>query len=114
MDACRNERLLEQGIEVPGNIPRTILDCFFPNDTDSSARRQSRPDAVFVRSTPGRSHHLDSTKIPPQDRNIHLVEFRLCPDTKPSSTLEAATTQHANTLIRLKTHSSRNPNRNNK
>eukprot|EP00983_Pelagomonas_calceolata_P018264 572294-Pelagomonas_calceolata.AAC.1 len=72
MDACRNERLLEQGIEVPENTSRTIPDWFFPNETGSSARHLSRPDAVFVRSIPGRSHHLDPTKIPPQDRDIHL------------------------------------------
>eukprot|EP00983_Pelagomonas_calceolata_P032126 1008558-Pelagomonas_calceolata.AAC.1 len=52
MDACRNERLLEQGIEVPEIISRTIPDWFFPNGTRSSARHQSRPDAVFVRSIP--------------------------------------------------------------
>eukprot|EP00983_Pelagomonas_calceolata_P052041 1142670-Pelagomonas_calceolata.AAC.1 len=61
-----------------------------------------------------RSHHLDPTKIPPQDRDIHLVGFKFCPDTNPLSTLEAATAQHANALTRLKTRSSRNPNRNNK
>eukprot|EP00983_Pelagomonas_calceolata_P000176 5650-Pelagomonas_calceolata.AAC.1 len=75
MDACRNERLLEQGIEVPENFSRTIPDWVFPNGTGSSARHQSRPDAVLVRSIPGRSYHLDPTKIPPQDRDIHLVEF---------------------------------------
>eukprot|EP00983_Pelagomonas_calceolata_P006427 211232-Pelagomonas_calceolata.AAC.1 len=45
MDACRNERLLDQGIQVPENIPRAIPGWFFPNGTDSSARHQSRPDA---------------------------------------------------------------------
>eukprot|EP00983_Pelagomonas_calceolata_P049465 1141529-Pelagomonas_calceolata.AAC.1 len=68
----RNERLLDQSIQVPGNISRAIPDWFFPNGTGSSARHQSRPDAVFVRSILGRSHHLDPTKIPPQDRDIHL------------------------------------------
>eukprot|EP00983_Pelagomonas_calceolata_P124267 1161089-Pelagomonas_calceolata.AAC.1 len=70
------------------------------------------PGAVFVRSIPGRSAHIDparSAKIP-----SHLVEFKFCPDTNPSPTLEAATAQHANTITRLKTRSLRNPNRNNK
>eukprot|EP00983_Pelagomonas_calceolata_P019680 620051-Pelagomonas_calceolata.AAC.1 len=114
MDACRNERRLDQGIHVPGNISRAIPDWAFPNGTDSCARHQSRPDAVFVRSIPGRQAHLDPSKIPPQDRDIHLVEFKICPDTNPLPTLEAAIAQHANTLTRLKTRSSRNPHRNNK
>eukprot|EP00983_Pelagomonas_calceolata_P118454 1160510-Pelagomonas_calceolata.AAC.6 len=58
--------------------------------------------------------HLDPTKIPPQDRDINLVEFKFCPGTNPFSTLEAATAQHASITTRLKTRSSRNPNRNNK
>eukprot|EP00983_Pelagomonas_calceolata_P014712 467182-Pelagomonas_calceolata.AAC.1 len=43
-------RLLEQGVEVPENISQTIPDWVFPNGTGSSARHQSRPDAVFMRS----------------------------------------------------------------
>eukprot|EP00983_Pelagomonas_calceolata_P007998 261018-Pelagomonas_calceolata.AAC.1 len=114
MDACRNERLLEQGIEVPENISQTILYWVFPTGTGSSARHQSCPDAVFVRSIPGRPSHIDPTKILPQDRDIHLVEFKFCPDTNLFPTLEAASTQHTNTITRFKTRSSRNPNRNNK
>eukprot|EP00983_Pelagomonas_calceolata_P015482 490832-Pelagomonas_calceolata.AAC.1 len=30
MDACRNERLLDQGIQVPENISRAIPDWVFP------------------------------------------------------------------------------------
>eukprot|EP00983_Pelagomonas_calceolata_P124024 1161063-Pelagomonas_calceolata.AAC.3 len=94
MDACQNERLFKQGIHVPGNISRAIPDLFFPNGTESSARHQSRPDAVFVRSIPGRPSHTDPTKVPLQNRDIHLVEFGLSPDTNPFPTLEAATAQH--------------------
>eukprot|EP00983_Pelagomonas_calceolata_P088291 1157171-Pelagomonas_calceolata.AAC.3 len=79
-----------------------------------TACHQSRPDAVFVRSNPGPPSHIDPTKIIPQDREIHLVEFEFCPDTNPFATLEAATAQHANAITRLKTRSLRNPNRNNK
>eukprot|EP00983_Pelagomonas_calceolata_P068617 1149997-Pelagomonas_calceolata.AAC.2 len=120
MDACRNERLLDQGIQVPEllwnfeNISRAIPDWVFPNVAGSSAQHQSRPDPIFVRSIPGRQAHLDPSKIPPQDRDIHLVELKFCPDTNPCITLETAATQHAHTITRLKTRSSRNPNRNNK
>eukprot|EP00983_Pelagomonas_calceolata_P030624 961308-Pelagomonas_calceolata.AAC.1 len=72
MDASQNERLLEQGIGVPENISQTIPDWVFPNGTGSSARHPSHPDAVIGRSVQGRSHHLDPTKIPPQDKDIHL------------------------------------------
>ncbi|KAF5826873.1 hypothetical protein DUNSADRAFT_1832 [Dunaliella salina] len=58
--------------------------------------------------------HLDPSKIPPQDRDIHLVELQFCPDTNPFITLERARTQHSHTITRLKTHSLRNPNGNNK
>eukprot|EP00983_Pelagomonas_calceolata_P067124 1149361-Pelagomonas_calceolata.AAC.2 len=83
MDACRNERLLQQGIHVPENISRSIPDWFFPTSTSSSARHQSCPDSVFVRSIPGRPSHIDPAKIPPQDRDIHRVEFKFCLDTDP-------------------------------
>eukprot|EP00983_Pelagomonas_calceolata_P059004 1145735-Pelagomonas_calceolata.AAC.4 len=82
-DACRKERLLEQDIEVPENVSRTIPDWVFPNGTGSSAQHQSRPDAVYVRSIPGRLAHLDPTKILPQDRKIHPVGSKFCPDTTP-------------------------------
>eukprot|EP00983_Pelagomonas_calceolata_P083787 1156231-Pelagomonas_calceolata.AAC.1 len=114
MDAFRNERLLGQGIGVPGNISQAIPDWVFTTVTGSSARHQSRPDAVFVRSIPSRPSHIDPTKILSQDRDIHLVEFKFCPNTNPFPTLKAATAQHTNTITRLKTCSLRNPNRNNK
>eukprot|EP00983_Pelagomonas_calceolata_P071147 1151097-Pelagomonas_calceolata.AAC.1 len=97
MDACQNERLLDQGKEDPGNISQAIPYWVFPNGTGSSARHQSRPDAVFVRSFPGRPALLDPTNVPTQDRDIHLVKLKLCPKTNPLPTLEAATAQHAST-----------------
>eukprot|EP00983_Pelagomonas_calceolata_P064538 1148177-Pelagomonas_calceolata.AAC.1 len=45
VDACRNERPLQQGIRVPENISRAIPDWVFAAGTGSSARHQSRPDA---------------------------------------------------------------------
>eukprot|EP00983_Pelagomonas_calceolata_P074737 1152675-Pelagomonas_calceolata.AAC.1 len=48
MDACRDERLLDQGIQVPENFSRAIPDWVFPNGTGSSARHQSRPDAIYL------------------------------------------------------------------
>eukprot|EP00983_Pelagomonas_calceolata_P025938 813188-Pelagomonas_calceolata.AAC.1 len=114
MDACPNERLLTQGIPVPENISRAILDWFFPTGTGSSARHQSCPGAIFVRSIPGRPSHIDPTKILPQDMDIHLVGLEFCSDTNPFPTLEAATAQHTNTKTRLTNRTLRSPNRNNK
>eukprot|EP00983_Pelagomonas_calceolata_P061611 1146904-Pelagomonas_calceolata.AAC.2 len=68
-----------------------------------------RPGAAFVRSMPGQPSHIDPTKILPQDRNIHLVGFKFCPDTNPSSTLEAASAQHASTITRRKTPQLKTP-----
>eukprot|EP00983_Pelagomonas_calceolata_P100043 1158525-Pelagomonas_calceolata.AAC.2 len=42
MDACRNERHLQQGIGVPENISRAIPGCVFPYDTGSPARNQRK------------------------------------------------------------------------
>eukprot|EP00983_Pelagomonas_calceolata_P031245 980828-Pelagomonas_calceolata.AAC.3 len=100
-----------------GMLGKSYKQCnawVFPDGTGSPARHQSRPDALFVRPTPGRQAHLDPVKIPPQDRDIHHVELKFCPDTDPYITFERAATQHSHTITRLKTHSSRNPNRNNK
>eukprot|EP00983_Pelagomonas_calceolata_P130958 1161730-Pelagomonas_calceolata.AAC.1 len=87
--------------------------CEIPTGNSSSARHQS-PNAVCVRSIPGRPTHIDPTKILPQDMDIHLIRFKFCHDTNPFPTLKAATAQHANTITRFKTRSSRNPNKNNK
>eukprot|EP00983_Pelagomonas_calceolata_P053858 1143456-Pelagomonas_calceolata.AAC.18 len=46
VDGCRNERLLDQGIQVPENISRATPDWVFPYGTGSRARHQNRPDAV--------------------------------------------------------------------
>eukprot|EP00983_Pelagomonas_calceolata_P038897 1136960-Pelagomonas_calceolata.AAC.2 len=97
---CRNERLLDQDIEVSENISRAIPGWFFP--TGFSARYRGRPDTVFVHSIPDRPSHIDPTKLSPQDRDIHLVKMKLCPDTNPFPTLKAATPQHATTITRLK------------
>eukprot|EP00983_Pelagomonas_calceolata_P060461 1146370-Pelagomonas_calceolata.AAC.1 len=98
MDGCSNERLLDQGIKVPGNILRASPDWGFPYGTGSPARHQSRPDALFVRPISGRQAHLGPSEIPPQDRDIHLVELKFCPDTNPFITHERATTQHYHTI----------------
>eukprot|EP00983_Pelagomonas_calceolata_P055156 1144015-Pelagomonas_calceolata.AAC.1 len=58
MDACRNERLLDQGIQVPENISRAVPDWVFPNGTGSSARHQSCPGIIFVRFIPSRQARL--------------------------------------------------------
>eukprot|EP00983_Pelagomonas_calceolata_P120363 1160699-Pelagomonas_calceolata.AAC.8 len=87
MDGCSNQRLLDQGIQVPENISRAISDWVFPNGTGSPARHQSLPDVIFVRPIPGRQAHLDPSKIPPQDRDTHLAELKFCPDTNPFITL---------------------------
>eukprot|EP00983_Pelagomonas_calceolata_P101092 1158653-Pelagomonas_calceolata.AAC.7 len=61
IDACRNERLLDQGIQVPISRAIPLVDRVFPNGTGSSARHQSRLDVVFVRSIPGRQAHLQES-----------------------------------------------------
>eukprot|EP00983_Pelagomonas_calceolata_P102965 1158866-Pelagomonas_calceolata.AAC.12 len=81
----------------------------FPTGTGSSARHQSRPDAVYVRSIPGRPTNIDPTEILPQDMDVHFVKFKFCPDTNPFPTPEAETAQHTNTIYRLKARSLRNP-----
>eukprot|EP00983_Pelagomonas_calceolata_P029856 934205-Pelagomonas_calceolata.AAC.1 len=67
------------------------------------------PDAIFVRSIPGRAAHLDPKRIPAQDRDIHLVELKLCPDINPLPSLRTSADQHAGTISRLRTRCPRNP-----
>eukprot|EP00983_Pelagomonas_calceolata_P017509 548595-Pelagomonas_calceolata.AAC.1 len=50
--------------------------------------------------------------MPPQDRDIHLVELKICSDVNPYITLKTAATRHAYTITRLKNRRSRNINRN--
>ncbi|KAF5838499.1 hypothetical protein DUNSADRAFT_2770 [Dunaliella salina] len=114
MDGCSNERLWVQGLKVPENITRSIIDWVFPNGNGSSARHQSRPDAIFVRSIPGRPVHLDPSKTSDRNRGIHLVESKFCSNTNPFITSERAAAQHAHTVTRLKFRNTRNLNRNNK
>ncbi|KAF5839257.1 armadillo-type protein [Dunaliella salina] len=71
-----NERLLDRGMQVPAHISRAIPEWVFPNGAGSPVRHQIRPDAISVLPIPGRQTHLDPSKIPPQDRDIHLVELK--------------------------------------
>eukprot|EP00983_Pelagomonas_calceolata_P076359 1153391-Pelagomonas_calceolata.AAC.1 len=105
---------LLSGQGVPVRISRAFPDWLFPYGTVFSARHQSCPDAIFVRSIPGRSAHLDPTKIPPQDRDIHLAALQLYPDTNHFLILGAATAQQASTITRLLTRSRSDPYRDNK
>ena len=114
MDACNNEKLLEQDMEVPEDITRAIPEWLFPSGTRPLARHQSRPDAILVRPIPGRTASFDPKNIPAQDRDIHLVELKYCPDTNPFHSLQVAADQHADTICRLRTRGMRNQNRNNK
>eukprot|EP00983_Pelagomonas_calceolata_P061220 1146731-Pelagomonas_calceolata.AAC.1 len=109
-----NGSVIEHEDDSPSFVGSAISDCFSPNGTGSFARHQSRPDAAIVHSIPGQPSHIDPTKIPSQDRDIRLVEFKFCPDTNPFPTLEAATAQHASTITRLQTRSLKNPDRNNR
>eukprot|EP00983_Pelagomonas_calceolata_P053593 1143354-Pelagomonas_calceolata.AAC.7 len=51
MDACQNERLLEEGAVASKHTSRAFPDCFFPTGTGSSGWNQSHPNAVFVNSS---------------------------------------------------------------
>jgi hypothetical protein len=114
MDACCSEKLLEQDMQIPDDIHRAIPDWLFPDGTRPLVRHQSRPDAVLVYPIPGRASHSDPKQIPAQDRDIHLIELKYCPDTDPSNSLQKAAEQHADTICRLRTRSLRNPERNNR
>eukprot|EP00983_Pelagomonas_calceolata_P057453 1145070-Pelagomonas_calceolata.AAC.1 len=107
MDGCRNVRLLDQGIQVPENISRAIPDWVFPCSTGSPVLHQSQPDALFVRPIPGRQAHLDPSEIPPQDRDIHLVELNSALTRILLSFFESAATQHSHAITKLKTRSSK-------
>eukprot|EP00983_Pelagomonas_calceolata_P029196 915183-Pelagomonas_calceolata.AAC.1 len=43
MDGCSNERLLDQGIQVPENISRAIPDCVFPYGTPCGRGGEKMP-----------------------------------------------------------------------
>jgi hypothetical protein len=60
---------------------------------------------VLVMPVEGRSRHLDPKQIPPKDRDIHLVEFKLCSDINPQQTIEKAHNQHQPLIRCLQTRS---------
>eukprot|EP00983_Pelagomonas_calceolata_P030686 964042-Pelagomonas_calceolata.AAC.1 len=63
-DSCiRAHKSLKTSHELLAN---SIPDWVFSNGTGSSARQQSRPNALFVSYIPGRQAHLDPSKIPPR------------------------------------------------
>eukprot|EP00983_Pelagomonas_calceolata_P134568 1162073-Pelagomonas_calceolata.AAC.4 len=80
------EELLEQGIEVPGNIYKYVPDWAFPNVTGTSAQHQSHPDAICVRPIQGRATHLDLKMIP------YLLKIEI------STFLQRAAAQHAGSI----------------
>jgi hypothetical protein len=62
----------------------------------------------------GRGRHLDPKQILTRDRDIHLVDFKFCPDIYPQQTLEEAHNQHQPPIQRLRTRSLRGISRSNK
>eukprot|EP00983_Pelagomonas_calceolata_P104355 1159014-Pelagomonas_calceolata.AAC.18 len=75
MDAVGIERLLDQGISVPESLSQAVPIWVFPYGTNSSAHHQSHPDAASVRSFLRQPGRLDPSKIPPQHKDIHLVNL---------------------------------------
>ena len=63
-----------------------------PNTTKpfNTTRHHSCQDGVLVMPIEGRGRHLDPKQVPPKDRDIHLVEFKLCSDITPQQTLKKA------------------------
>ena len=88
MDACNSEKLSDLNIEPPDDIERNNPDWVFPTQQNLPTRHQSRPDGVLVMHIEGRGRHLDPKQIPPKDRDIHLVGFKICSDINPQQTLE--------------------------
>ena len=94
MDACNCEKLSDLNNEPPDDIKRNIPDWVFPTQQNLPPRHQSRPGGVLVMPIEGRGRHLDPKQIPPKDRDIHLVEFKFCPNISPQQTLVKAHNQH--------------------
>jgi hypothetical protein len=111
MDACNSEKLSDLNID---DIERNIPDWVFPTQQNLPIRHQSRPDGVLIMPIEGRGRHLDPKQIPPEDRDKHHVEFKICSDINPQQTLEKVHNQHQPLIQRLQTRSLRGISRNNK
>eukprot|EP00983_Pelagomonas_calceolata_P123543 1161018-Pelagomonas_calceolata.AAC.5 len=78
-----------QAIRAAGGASSLIRNAGFKEVGRCSTVRDLLSDVqVMLSKMVCAGTHLDPTRIPAQDRDIHLVELKFCPDTNPLQGLQ--------------------------
>jgi len=114
-DVGSNTRFSDEGLDTAGVANRTLPAWMLPNLSELERSRSSHSDAIFIlpaiscstqftdlNSAPS---HFDSIQFEPRTWDVHLIEFKLCEDTRPEAQLARAREQHSMLVSNLRRQS---------
>ena len=108
------DKLSEQGLDLRNTANKTLPSSLLPKLAAHALKASSRPDAIlFLPSTVCSSRVTTRNpnfqqlqlakdkKLYPNQQEVHLIEFKLCEDTRPDSQLQKAKAQHSMLIANL-------------
>jgi hypothetical protein len=103
-DVGSDLKLTEQNLtRAEHTANKTLPSWLLPYLSNTELARASRPDIILVLPT-GSNHtpHVHVQDLPPSNWDVHLIELKLCDDTRPESQLQKAEEQHRQLVAILK------------
>jgi len=108
------DNLSEQGLDLRSTANKTLPSWLLPELTAHALKASSRPDSgrcpflpktvcssrVTTRNSNFQQLAKDK-KLNPNQREIHLIEFKFCEDTRPDPQLQRAKSQHSVLIVNL-------------
>ena len=94
----------EQGLDLRNTVNKTLPYWLLPKQTAHALKASSRPDAILflprtvcssrvtTRNSKFQQLAIDK-KLNPNQREVHLIEFTICEDTRPDPQLQKAKAQ---------------------
>jgi len=112
-DVDSADKLSEQGLDLRNTANKTLPSWLLPKLAAHALKASSRPDAILFlpstvcssRVTTRNSHFhqqlAKDKKLNPNQWEVHLIEFKLCEDTRPDPQLQKAKAQHSKLIANL-------------
>jgi hypothetical protein len=111
-DIGSTDKLSEQGLDLRNTANKTLPSWLLPNLTAHALKASSRLDAILILPSTvcpscvtTRSQNFQQLakdkKLNPNQWEIHLIEFKLCEDTRPDPQLQKPKAQHSMLMVNL-------------
>ena len=111
-DVGSADKLSEQGLDLRNTANKTLPSWLLPKLTTHALKASSRPDAIlFLPRTvcsprittrnPNFQQLAKDKKLNPNQWEVHVIEFKLCEDTRPDPQLLKAKAQYSMFMANL-------------